>query len=138
MGARTFFSLAFLLPIVVGVLGLAVPALRFFTLAIILGGAPYVLLVLVALCVIWTARGRVPLVSITLVAPLAYVPLEVAYSALLMSNAATRAAPLVERVATLAPIAVVSLATAYGFVVCAWVLWALARTLGIVRGDLST
>ena len=137
MDVRTFFSLAFLSPFLFGIIGLAVPQLKFFTLAITFGGVPYVFLVVAAICLIWTARVRARLVIVTLVAPVVFAVLEACYLALLTSNPVTRAQPVAESIGPLGFFSAIALVTGYTFVACAWGLWAVASRFDLVHRDLS-
>ncbi len=137
MDVRTFFSLTFLLPVAFGILGLVAPALRFFTLAIILGGFPYTFVVVVSLVLIWSARARSRIVIVTLAAPITFVVMETAYLALLTSSSVTHTQTLAESIGPLGFFGVVALVTGYAFVACAWGLWAVATRFDLVRRDLS-
>lgn len=135
MDGRNFLSLTLLLPFVLGALGLAVPPLKFFTLAIIVGGVPYCIVLVATLCLIQSARATGRLVVVTLTAPPAFAVLEVAYWVLLSSSPAGPTRSLAAWAALLSPVAVVSLVTGYAFVAVAWGSWGVARRFDLVRRD---
>ena len=138
MTSRAFFSLTLVLPLIAGVLGLLVPALRILVVSILFAGVPYLLFAALLLILIRRAPTKTRLVRLSLTAPLLFLPLILLFVLIAGGSEAAYSAPIGDIVSDLLPVAVYGLVFGYIYVGLAWGLWAIARALGIVRDEFAT
>ena len=137
MSTRGFFSVALVLPLLGGLLGLLLPGLRVFSVALLFGGVPYVVVAVALTVLIRGAATKRRLVRLSLMSPICFAALVVAFVGIVGSTSATRELPLSEDARQLLPIGIYAVVFAYFYIACAWALWFVGRKVGVVRDEFA-